>query len=81
MNEKFDPWLFMGQPKQSFDDHPFRLLVTNSVGLLILRRRGEIVLREPKRNLGQAFAVLGAMPDDFMAEGRLDEAPQKRHAL
>jgi antitoxin VapB len=47
----------------------------------ILRRGGEIVLREPKRNLGQAFAVLGAMPDDFMAEGRGDEVPQKREAL
>jgi antitoxin VapB len=44
----------------------------------ILRRGGEIVLREPKRNLGQAFGVLGAMPDDFMAEGRRDEVPQKR---
>ena len=45
----------------------------------ILRRGGEIVLREPKRNLGQAFEVLGAMPDDFMAEGRPDQAPQKRN--
>jgi antitoxin VapB len=44
----------------------------------ILRRGAEIVLRQPKRNLGQAFAVLGAMPDDFMAEGRRDEVPQKR---
>jgi antitoxin VapB len=44
----------------------------------ILRRGGEIVLREPKRNLEQAFEVLGAMPDDFMAEGRRDEEPQKR---
>ena len=47
----------------------------------ILRRGREIVLREPKRDLGQAFAALAAMPDDFMAEGRQDEAPQKRHAL
>jgi antitoxin VapB len=47
----------------------------------ILRRGEDIVLREPKRNLGQAFAVLGAMPDDFMAEGRRDDAPQKRRAL
>jgi antitoxin VapB len=46
----------------------------------ILRRGAEIVLREPKRNLGQAFAVLGAMPEDFMAEGRQDEIPQKRDA-
>jgi antitoxin VapB len=47
----------------------------------ILRRGDEIVLREPKRNLGQAFAALGAMPNDFMAEGRRDEPPQKRDAL
>ena len=47
----------------------------------ILRRGGEIVLREPKRNLTQAFAALGAMPNDFMAEGRRDEPPQKRATL
>ncbi len=47
----------------------------------ILRRGHEIVLREPKRNLGSAFRALGAMPDDFMAEGRRDRAPQKRDAL
>ncbi len=47
----------------------------------ILRRGNEIVLREPKRNLGQAFAALGAMPEDFMAEGRQDQPPQKRDAL
>ena len=47
----------------------------------ILRRGDEIVLREPKRNLGKAFAVLGAMPEDFMAEGRRDEASQRRDAL
>ena len=47
----------------------------------ILRRGHEIVLREPKRNLGQAFAALAAMPDDFMAEGRRDPAPQRRDAL
>jgi antitoxin VapB len=47
----------------------------------ILRRGSDIVLRKPKRNLEQAFTALGAMPDDFMVEGRRDEAPQKRHAL
>ena len=47
----------------------------------ILRRGNEIVLREPKRNLGQAFAALGAMPEDFMADGRQDRAPQKRDTL
>jgi antitoxin VapB len=47
----------------------------------ISRRGNEIVLRKPKRNLAQAFALLGAMPGDFMAEGRQDEAPQKRDTL
>jgi antitoxin VapB len=47
----------------------------------ILRRGNEIVLREPKRNLGDAFAALGAMPGDFMSGGRQDSAPQKRKAL
>ena len=47
----------------------------------ILRRGNEIVLREPKRNLGQAFAALAALPEDFMADGRHDLAPQKRDAL
>jgi len=47
----------------------------------ILRRGHEIVLRVPKRNLGQAFAALGALPEDFMADGRQDLAPQKRDTL
>lgn len=37
----------------------------------------EIVLREPKRNLGEAFAALGAMPKDFMS-GRRQDRPQKK---
>ena len=47
----------------------------------ILRRGSEIVLREPKRNLGQAFAALGGMPEDFMSDGRQDLPPQKRDLL
>lgn len=47
----------------------------------ILRRGDEIVLREPKRNLGQAFVMLGTMPEDFMAEGRREDAAQKRDAI
>jgi antitoxin VapB len=47
----------------------------------ILRRGQEIVLREPKRNLGQAFAALGALPEDFTADGRQDLPPQKRNVL
>jgi antitoxin VapB len=47
----------------------------------ISRRGNEIVLREPRRNLGHAFMVLGAMPEDFMAGGRQDQLPQKRDSL
>jgi antitoxin VapB len=47
----------------------------------ILRRGDEIVLREPKRSLAHAFDALAAMPEDFMAEGRKDEPPQKREDL
>jgi antitoxin VapB len=47
----------------------------------ILRRGDEIILREPLRNLLAAFEALASMPDDFMAEGRDDQPPQKREAL
>jgi len=47
----------------------------------ILRRGQDIVLREPKRDLSQAFAALAGMPKDFMADGRKDRVPQKRNGL
>jgi len=47
----------------------------------VLRRGDEIILRELKRNLGQAFAALGDMPEDFMVDGRQDQPPQKRDSL
>jgi antitoxin VapB len=47
----------------------------------IFRRGRDAVLREPRRNLGKAFAALAAMPEDFMAAGRQDRPPQKRQAL
>ena len=47
----------------------------------ILRRGDEIVLREPRRALADAFEALASMPEDFMAEGRKDEPPQKRKNL
>ena len=49
--------------------------------LEIFRRNDEIVLREPARGLGRAFELLTSLPDDFMAEGRQDEPPQKREGL
>jgi antitoxin VapB len=47
----------------------------------ILRRGDEVVLRKQKRNMGRALAILRALPDDFMADGRQDSPPQKREPL
>jgi antitoxin VapB len=47
----------------------------------ILRRGEEVVLRKQKRNMGRALAILRALPDDFMADGRQDSPPQKREPL
>jgi antitoxin VapB len=46
----------------------------------ISRRGSDIVLRKPKHNLEPGFTALGAMPEDFMTQGRRDEVPQKRDA-
>lgn len=47
----------------------------------IFRRGDEVVLRKPKRNLRRALAILRALPDDFMADGRQDSPPQEREPL
>jgi antitoxin VapB len=47
----------------------------------IFRRGEEVVLRKPKRNLRRALAILRALPDDFMADGRQDSPPQGREPL
>ena len=47
----------------------------------ILRRGEEIVLRKQKRKMSRALAILRALPDDFMVEGRQDSPPQKRESL
>jgi antitoxin VapB len=47
----------------------------------ILRRGDEVVLRRIPPNLGQAFDLLVALPDDFMADGRQDAPPQEREGL
>jgi antitoxin VapB len=46
----------------------------------IFRRGEEVVLRERARDLGQAFELLCALPDDVLAE-RHDEPPQVREGL
>jgi antitoxin VapB len=47
----------------------------------IFRRGEEVVLRKPKRNLSHVLAILQALPDDFMADGRQDSPPQEREPL
>ena len=42
---------------------------------------GEVVLRRIPANLAKAFELLAALPDDFMAEGRVDAPPQSREGL
>jgi antitoxin VapB len=47
----------------------------------ILRRGDEVVLREKRKNLREAFDILASMPDDFFADGRQDDSPQIRDSL
>ena len=47
----------------------------------IFRRDDEIVLRKKDLNLGRAFELLAALPDDFMQGGRKDTRPQKREVF
>lgn len=49
--------------------------------LEIFRRGDEIVLRETSKGLVRAFEILTELPDDFLAEGRLDSPPQQREGL
>lgn len=47
----------------------------------IIRRGDEVVLRRIPADLSAAFALLAALPDDFMADGRNDMPPQVREGL
>jgi antitoxin VapB len=47
----------------------------------ISRRGDEIILREPKHSLADAFDALTSMPEDFFADGRKDDPPQERENL
>lgn len=46
----------------------------------IFKRGNEVILREKRTNLAEAFQLLTEMPDDFMQEGRQDIPPQDREA-
>jgi len=47
----------------------------------IFRRGDEIVLREKAKGIATAFHLLADMPDDFFADGRVDESPEIRDGL
>jgi antitoxin VapB len=47
----------------------------------IFRRGDEIVLKEKAKGMATAFHLLADMPDDFFADGRKDEPPQRRKGL
>lgn len=44
----------------------------------ILRRGDEVVLRRVPANLAAAFRLLASLPEDFMAQDRVDTPPQVR---
>ncbi|MDD5387767.1 MAG: type II toxin-antitoxin system VapB family antitoxin [Gallionellaceae bacterium] len=44
----------------------------------IFRRGDEIVLRERPASAAAIFDALSSLPEDFMADGRLDMPPQER---
>lgn len=47
----------------------------------IFRRGEEIILRERPASAAAIFDALTSLPDDFMASGREDTAPQEREGL
>ena len=47
----------------------------------IFRRGDEIVLKQKAKGMATAFHLLADMPDDFFADGRRDEPPQRRKGL
>ena len=47
----------------------------------IFRQGDDIVLRQKPANASAIFDLLASLPDDFMASGRDDAAPQEREAF
>lgn len=47
----------------------------------IFRQGDDIVLRQNPANATAIFDLLASLPDDFMASGRDDTAPQEREAF
>ncbi len=44
----------------------------------IFKRGNEVIIREVRHNLKDAFKLLTQLPDDFYPEGRVDTPPQER---
>lgn len=47
----------------------------------IFKRGNEVILKPKVKDLSHAFALLTAMPSDFMAGGRTDDLPQERDQI
>ncbi len=47
----------------------------------IFRRKDELILREPKKGLGDVIDLFRQLPDDMFPEGREDPPPQKRKRI
>ena len=47
----------------------------------IFRRGDEVILRERPASATAIFDALASLPEDFMAQSRLDTPPQQREAL
>ena len=47
----------------------------------IFRQGDDIVLRQKPADASAIFDLLASLPDDFMASGRDDTAPQEREAF
>lgn len=50
----------------------------NSDRVQIFKRNNELILREEPSNLKKAFQLMTQMPEDFFAQGRIDDNPQER---
>jgi antitoxin VapB len=48
----------------------------------LVRQGEDILIRQPiNGSLASTFEALASMPEDFFADGRVDEPPQEREAL
>lgn len=47
----------------------------------IIKRDGEVVIREAPKNLARAYELLTSLPDDFFAEGRKDPPQEERESF